>query len=160
MTKNKKAFTLIELLVVVLIIGILAAVALPQYQKAVDRSKVTKIWVILDFLRKNATEVFLAEGTLPAYGGITDELVAEAIGKSYCTKPNSMGAKSAYCAYPCPTSRMTSCAVGLVISDGKLIGSSFVFVQRATGNSFVLTHNKRYCTGSTIVCKSYGVETE
>ncbi|WP_428897848.1 type IV pilin protein [Parelusimicrobium proximum] len=61
----KKGFTLIELLVVVLIIAILAAVALPQYTKAVDKSRAAEALVNMKALHGAAHRYYLANDAWP-----------------------------------------------------------------------------------------------
>ncbi len=57
---SRKGFTLIELLVVVLIIGILSAVAVPQYQKAVDKSRLAELYASARHMAQTQQVYYLA----------------------------------------------------------------------------------------------------
>jgi len=72
MNKNHAGgFTLIELLVVILIITILMSIGLPQYQKAILKSKLSQLDVIINASKKNVTQYLAANGwprgTKPVY---------------------------------------------------------------------------------------------
>ena len=57
-----RAFTLIEMLVVVLIIGILAGIALPQYRKSVERARLSGVLINIKAIEDSVDRYLLANG--------------------------------------------------------------------------------------------------
>ena len=102
--KNRKStcfgFTLIELLVVVLIIGILASVALPQYKKAVWKSRFAEVYTIVNAIEKSIELYVMENGYSAAATSLEpDDLNIDALSGF---TPTSVGGETSYCSkYAC-----------------------------------------------------------
>lgn len=88
--KKQQGFTLIELMIVVAVIGVLSAIAVPQYQKYIAKAETASALASITGLRTNIETFILDEGTFPtlnqvsvpssALGTITYEDITSAAG--------------------------------------------------------------------------------
>lgn len=88
MLNEKQGFTLIELLVVVLIIGILSAMAMPQYFKAVERARMSEAETLLANIAQAQRRKFLQSNKYVRNFSALDVSPKGATGSTYFTKGN------------------------------------------------------------------------
>lgn len=69
-------FSLMEMMVVVAILGIIAAIALPSYQRYVDNARLTQARTVVNQLQQTIQKTKLREGTLGANGAAIEGTVS------------------------------------------------------------------------------------
>ena len=83
--KNKiQGFSLLELLVVILIIGILAAIALPQYQRATEKAKMAEAVIMLKAIAEAQQRYYMVHNKYLTCTQ-TDQLDIDFDGTTNCT---------------------------------------------------------------------------
>ncbi len=68
MRKTSRGFTLVELMIVVAIIGILASVAMPQFNRAVLKARAAERATIMDSVGRGVNDIVTIRNGLPAGG--------------------------------------------------------------------------------------------
>lgn len=137
-------FSLIELLVVVLIIGVLAAVALPQYQAAVEKSRLSEGFVLARAVRDAEQAYYLANG---AY---TSDFTALDFGLPAGWEVD--GATARY--------GNKSIMLAVAAESNTAANSVYVYINNSTGIEFYFSGARELCFSSSEVgkkaCKSMG----
>jgi prepilin-type N-terminal cleavage/methylation domain-containing protein len=130
---NKKAFTLIELLVVVLIIGILAAIALPQYQKSVEKTRFGEAFTLIGTLGRAQELYKLTTGNISLTFANFDVVIPNVTESATVTGGLSHypggGLRGRYFDYVIDSVNNSFWygAIAVVRSGGKFYGGGFVY---------------------------------
>lgn len=124
--RASRGLTLIELMVVVAIIGILASIAIPQYQTYVSRSQVTRVIAETAALRA-VVENCVVDGRTAGMGSGSSQCDPGATGSTLMTLPAANGAAPTLSGLPSGT--------GVPAVSFPSTGSQVALIQATFGNS-------------------------
>lgn len=150
MMKNNKGFTLVELLVVVLIIGILAAMAMPAYFKSVERARIAEADTILGSVAQAQQRRWMKNNSYSALFSGLDVSPTNAASATFCTKGGTTSGEGA--------SATTTCNNGFEITLGSTTnayGSGSATATRVGNSQYSYVLTRKYqsthttCTGTT-----------
>lgn len=149
---NKKGFTLIELLVVVLILGILAAMAMPQYFKAVERSRMTEAVTLLANIAQAQQRKYMQINKYTTSFRSLDVAPKDASGASYCTK----GTQPTETAAVTPATNVDKCGDGngfIVVMVGDALNTGAATATRSGNSTLQYAYSlKRFYGGQGTLC--------
>ena len=154
---NNKGFTLVELLVVVLIIGILAAMAMPAYFKAVERARAAEADTLIGTVVNSQQRYKMKTGKFAAKWSSLDVAPSNATASAaYCTKGAQPTLETGAVGYP-----STSCGgqnayyivlVGTDATSGATNNTNGVIAYRVGTGQYKYAIHKRYESTDPAVC--------
>lgn len=152
---NNKGFTLIELLVVVLILGILAAMAMPQYFKAVERSRMSEAVSLLATTAQSQQRKYMQINKYTKNFKALDVAPKEASGQGYCTKGLQTDASALNSAVATATT-VNSCKDGngfVIVLEGDALNNGAATATRSGSGTLQYAYSlKRFYGGQGTLC--------
>ena len=157
MKNNRKGFTLVELLVVVLIIGILAAMALPAYFKSVERARMAEADTLLGSIAQAQQRRWMKTGSYAKlFSGLDVSPTSEAVA-TFCSKGTNPSS-----AVTSVAGAGTACGNGFAITldqtNNSNLNSGAVTAYRANNNQYTYSLS-RYYQSNKVTCTP-GTSTE